>query len=180
MAQRPVAQVHWVHKQRFPGLTGHKICRTDGWWLMGQHCVAKTQLIHLFEELAAPVIRKVRVLCYEFTDVTLTWGDGQWVAHKDILAGISPKTSAPTLMFQLYGSYSDVQKTARVEEFRWQDKDLFKHMSFLCKWNYLYRNILLSDNPLFTNCALRSALLWYLISWNRHQWANISYCGFTT
>ena len=47
--------------------------------------------------LAAPVIGKVRVLCYEFTGVTLAWEDGQWVeAHKDILAGCSPKTSTPT------------------------------------------------------------------------------------
>ena len=62
--------------------------------------------------LAAPVIGKVRVLCYEFTGVTLAWEDGQWVeAHKDILAGCSPKTSTPTLMFQLNGSYTDVQKT---------------------------------------------------------------------
>ena len=62
--------------------------------LMGQHCVAfkkENSPIHL-RGLAAPVIWKVRVLWYEFTDVTLAWEDGQWVeAHKIILAGCSPK-----------------------------------------------------------------------------------------
>ena len=48
----------------------------------------------------------------KFTDVTLGWEDGQWVeAHKDILAGGSPKTSTPTLIFLLNGSYTDIQKT---------------------------------------------------------------------
>jgi len=62
--------------------------------------------------LAAPVIWKVRVLCYELTDVTLAWEDGQWVeAHKIILAGCSPKKSTLTLMFELNGSYSYVQET---------------------------------------------------------------------
>ena len=62
--------------------------------LMGQHCVAfkkENSPIHL-RGLAALVIWKVRVLWYEFTDVTLAWEDGQWVeAHKIILAGCSPK-----------------------------------------------------------------------------------------
>ena len=62
--------------------------------LIGQHCVAfkkENSPIHL-RGLAAPVIWKVRVLWYEFTDVTLAWEDGQWVeAHKIILAGCSPK-----------------------------------------------------------------------------------------
>ena len=63
--------------------------------LMGQHCVAfkkEHSAIHFLRGLAAPVIWKVRVLCYEFTDVTLAWEDGQWVeAHKIILAGCSQK-----------------------------------------------------------------------------------------
>ena len=62
--------------------------------LIGQHCVAfkkENSPIHL-RGLAALVIWKVRVLWYEFTDVTLAWEDGQWVeAHKIILAGCSPK-----------------------------------------------------------------------------------------
>ena len=63
--------------------------------------------IHFLRGWAAPVIRKVRVLCYEFTDVTLAWDNGQWVeAHKYILAGCSPNPH-----FQLNGSFSDVQKT---------------------------------------------------------------------
>ena len=85
-------------------------------------CLSDAPALHGFQRrtltysflrgLAAPVIGKVRVLCYEFTGVTLAWEDGQWVeAHKDILAGCSPKTSTPTLMFQLNGSYTDVQKT---------------------------------------------------------------------
>ena len=82
--------------------------------LMGQHCVAfkkENSPIHL-RGLAAPVIWKVRVLWYEFTDVTLAWEDGQWVeAHKIILAGCSPNKSTPALMFELNASYSDVQKT---------------------------------------------------------------------
>ena len=36
---------------------------------------------------------------------------GQSGAGKIILAGCSPKKSTPTLMFELNGSYSDVQKT---------------------------------------------------------------------
>ena len=82
--------------------------------LIGQHCVAfkkENSPIHL-RGLAALVIWKVRVLWYEFTDVTLAWEDGQWVeAHKIILAGCSPNKSTPALMFELNGSYSDVQKT---------------------------------------------------------------------
>ena len=63
--------------------------------LIGQHCCMafkkENSPIHL-RGLAAPVIWKVRVLWYEFTDVTLAWEDGQWVeAHKIILAGCSPK-----------------------------------------------------------------------------------------
>ena len=48
----------------------------------------------------------------EFSDVTLAYEDGQVVeAHNVILAGLSPKTSNPILMFELNGSCSDVQKT---------------------------------------------------------------------
>ena len=72
----------------------------------------RTLTYSFLRRLAAQVIGKVRVLCYEFTDVTLAWEDGQWVeAHKIILTGCSPKKSTLTLMFELNGSYSDVQKT---------------------------------------------------------------------
>ena len=49
------------------------VLKTGPVCLMGQHCVAfKTTLTYSFlKGLAAPVIGKVRVLCYEFTDVTL-------------------------------------------------------------------------------------------------------------
>ena len=74
------------------------------------HCVAfkkRILTIHFLRGWAAPVLKKVRVLCCEFTDVTLALGNGQWVeAHKDILAGCSPKPH-----FQLNGSFSDVQKS---------------------------------------------------------------------
>ena len=85
-------------------------CLSDGPALHGFQI--RTLTYSFLRGLAAPVIWKVRVLCYEFTDVTLAWEDGQWVeAHKIILAGCSPKKSTPTLMFELNGSYSDVQKT---------------------------------------------------------------------
>ena len=48
----------------------------------------KRTLTHSFSKM----IRKVKLLYYEFTDLTLTWEDDQWVAvHKVILAGCSPK-----------------------------------------------------------------------------------------
>ena len=85
-------------------------CLSDGPALHGFQIRSLTY--SFLRGLAAPVIWKVRVLCYEFTDVTLAWEDGQWVeAHKIILAGCSPKKSTPTLMFELNGSYSYVQET---------------------------------------------------------------------
>ena len=90
--------------------TKNVTCLSDGTALRGFQ--KEHSLIHFLRGLAAPVIWKVRVLCYEFTDVTLAWEDGQWVeAHKIILAGCSPNKSTPALMFELNGSYSDVQKT---------------------------------------------------------------------
>ena len=70
--------------------TKNVTCLSDGTALHGFQ--KEHSLIHFLRGLAAPVIWKVRVLCYEFTDVTLAWEDGQWVeAHKIILAGCSPK-----------------------------------------------------------------------------------------
>ena len=70
--------------------TKNVTCLSDGTALRGFQ--KEHSLIHFLRGLAAPVIWKVRVLCYEFTDVTLAWEDGQWVeAHKIILAGCSPK-----------------------------------------------------------------------------------------
>ena len=90
--------------------TKNVTCLSDGTALRGFQ--KEHSLIHFLRGLAAPVIWKVRVLCYEFTDVTLAWEDGQWVeAHKIILAGCSPNKSTPALMFELNCSYSDVQKT---------------------------------------------------------------------
>ena len=69
-------------------------CLSDGPALHGFQI--RTLTYSFLRELAAPVIWKVRVLCYEFTDVTLAWEDGQWVeAHKIILAGCSPKKKHP-------------------------------------------------------------------------------------
>ena len=85
-------------------LMSHFVCR---FWVL------KTGP-HFLRGWAARVIRKVWVLCYELTGVTLAWEDGQWVeAHKIILSGSSPKKSTPTIMFELNGSYSDVQKKKR-------------------------------------------------------------------
>ena len=70
--------------------TKNGTCLSDGPALCGFQ--KRTLTYSFLRGLAAPVIRKVRVLCYEFTDVTLAWEDGQWVeAHKIILAGCSPK-----------------------------------------------------------------------------------------
>ena len=70
--------------------TKNGTCLSDGPALHGFQI--RTFTYSFLRGLAAPVIWKVRVLCYEFTDVTLAWEDGQWVeAHKIILAGCSPK-----------------------------------------------------------------------------------------
>ena len=70
--------------------TKNGTCLSDGPALRGFQ--KRTLTYSFLRGLAAPVIRKVRVLCYEFTGVTLAWEDGQWVeTHKIILAGCSPK-----------------------------------------------------------------------------------------
>ena len=91
--------------------TKNVTCLSDGTALRGFQ--KEHSLIHFLRGLAAPVIWKVRVLCYEFADVTLAWDDGQWVeAHKIILAGCSPKKSTPALMFELCKyAYERVEKT---------------------------------------------------------------------
>ena len=83
------------------------VLKTGPVFLMGQHWMAfkkEHSPIHFLIGLAAPVW-KVRVLCYEFTDVTLAWEDGQWVeAHKIILAGCSPKNmNTHNIRTQIFG-----------------------------------------------------------------------------
>ena len=70
--------------------TKNVTCLSDAPALLGFQ--RRTLTYSFLRGLAAPVIGKVRVLCYEFTGVTLGWEDGQWVeAHKVILTGCSPK-----------------------------------------------------------------------------------------